>query len=65
MKIVHYCDSNKQMGRSEFRVSVWSPADLKEEVPAPREAVINASETMMKKCKVKKHLWVKNVHSRP
>ena len=65
MKIVHYCESNKQMGRSEFRGSVWSPADFKEELPAPREAVINSGEMLVKKRKVKKHLWVKNVHSRP
>ena len=49
MKIVDYCESNKQLDRvCVSRISIWSPTNFKEELPAPREALINAG-------------WVKNV----
>ena len=51
MKIVGYCESNKQMGR--FSGSVWSPAHLKEELPAPRYTLTNAGKISMKEHKVK------------
>ena len=51
------CDSNKQMARSVFRTSMGCLATVKEELPAPREALIKAG---CAKCREgKKHLRVK------
>ena len=36
-----------------FQGSVWSPATLKEELPAPREALLNAGKMSVKERKVK------------
>ena len=44
MKIVDYCESNKQMGRAcvSIQGQVWSPANFKEELPAPKGPLIQA-----------------------
>ena len=53
MKIVVYCESNKQMGRACIsRISI-KPSNPKEELPAPREAPANAGKILVKKRKVK------------
>ena len=41
IKIMDYCESNKQMGRVCALRTVCRPANFKEELPTPREALIN------------------------
>ena len=66
MKIVDYCESNKQMGRAwAARISIEALQTLKEERPAPREALIITARKMLVKEPDKKRLWVKNAHSKP
>ena len=47
MKIVDCCESNKQMGWACVLRINMKPANFKEELPTPRENLINAGKMLV------------------